>query len=170
MLKTDLLDVLVDVSMFEEHVFFSKWLDKSFWIAKHKRLVLLPKNFEDDIRFCQNHGVRSENICPKQWPVPEILTLLYKVSIRYIKNNKERKRLISDFNILFLTKGEISYNPWGSKKSHVSPMIGKPIDPGGNLPLHFGFDHRYNHLLITTAATAMTHTAADHTKLIWFCL
>lgn len=90
-LQSDLFDVLVDVPMFEEQAVFSKWLDKTFRIAKYERLVLLPENLKYHIRFCQNHSVGSENVGTKQWSVPETFTeLYYMVSSSYKKEYKER--------------------------------------------------------------------------------
>jgi hypothetical protein len=43
--------------------------------------------------------------------------------------------------ILFLIKGGMSIDLLGTRKERVSPISGKPMEPGGNFPLHLGFLH-----------------------------
>ena len=48
-MHSGMFDMLVDVSCLEEHIVFSKYLNKNIWIALYKRLVLLPEYLEDNI-------------------------------------------------------------------------------------------------------------------------
>ena len=43
--------------------------------------------------------------------------------------------------ILFLIKGGMSIDLFETRKERVSPIRGKPIEPGGTFPLHLGFLH-----------------------------
>lgn len=48
---------------------------------------------------------------------------------------------VTYLSILFLMKGGMLWNGWGAKNCKVSPIMGKPIEPGGSLPLHLGLSH-----------------------------
>lgn len=69
-MHSGMFDMSVDVSCLEEHIVFSKYLDKNIRIALYKRLVLLPENLVDNICVRRNHRPRAQNVGPKQWPVP----------------------------------------------------------------------------------------------------
>lgn len=47
------------------------------------------------------------------------------------------------FCILFLIKFGTSKDLLGMRNSMVSPIKGKPMEPGGNFPLHLGLFHLY---------------------------
>lgn len=65
---------------------------------------------------------------------------------------------------LFLMKGWMSKErPEMSNKESVSPSRGKPMEPGGRIPLHLGFLHfstQYPMKIVANPTT--THTPTDH--------
>ena len=61
-------------------------------------------------------------------------------------DDKQKKKIACGvlwayFFALFLTKGGMSSVLFAERKARVSPISGKPMEPGGNFPLHLGFLH-----------------------------
>jgi hypothetical protein len=62
--------------------------------------------------------------------------------------------------ILSLTKGERSQVGLGAKNCSVSPMTGRPSEPGGSLPFDLGWLHLYAQRRSATTAANAAHRSA----------
>ena len=53
-----------------------------------------------------------------------------------------------------------------TKNWRVSPMRGRPMEPGGSLPLHFGFLHLYTQWVMIAASKLKTLIQTDQYNMI----